>query len=171
MIIGILSDSHKRVDLARKCIEKLCEFKVELLLHAGDIEEEKTLKLLKKSGVPYVAVLGNNDYALHHLTDKYNLFHEPHFFKHKNLTIKMMHHPFYLTPDANLVVFGHTHRFYSSFNKNTLFINPGEVCARKEPIFECALVKMEEQACSVTHLYSKVNEVDWTSETIRYERT
>lgn len=171
MIIGILSDSHRKVDLAKACIEKLKKSGAEILLHAGDIVEEKTLKLLKKSGLPYKAVLGNNDNHLKHLVSKYDLHFEPYSFKYKNLEIKMMHHPFYLTPDADLIIYGHTHYFEASSNNGKLFINPGEVCARKGPLCECVLLHVKTSKWKVTHFTCKPEKLNWKSQTYTYERT
>ena len=59
--IGVISDSHHRSDIAKSAIDYLKEKGVDLLLHAGDIVEISTLKDMRDSGIPYKAVLGNND--------------------------------------------------------------------------------------------------------------
>lgn len=171
MIIGLLSDSHRKIDLAKACIEKLKEHGAELLLHAGDIVEEKTLKLLEKSGLPYKVVLGNNDDHLKPLVSKYDLHFEPYSFIYKDLDIKMMHRPFYLTPDADLIVYGHTHHFEASVSGKRLFINPGEVCARKKPLCECTLLHVKPSKWKITHFSCKPEKLIWKSQTYTYERT
>lgn len=161
MKIGLLSDSHRKVDLAKFCIDTLKENGAELLIHAGDIVEEDTLKLLAKSGLEYRAVLGNNDMHLHHLASKYNLYPEPYNFIYKALHVKLMHHPFYLTPDADLVVYGHTHYYEASPHGKRLFINPGEVCARKKPLCECALLHVKTQSWDIIRFTCKPEKRNW----------
>ncbi|WP_456452506.1 metallophosphoesterase family protein, partial [Hydrogenimonas sp.] len=63
MRLGILSDTHKKAGRARRAIDMLLQNGAEWLVHAGDIGREETLAYMEGSGVPYVAVLGNNDRA------------------------------------------------------------------------------------------------------------
>jgi len=166
MKIGLLSDSHRKVDLAKFCIDTLKKNGAQLLLHAGDIVEEETLELLAKSTLDYKAVLGNNDMHLRGLMDKYELYPEPFNFIYKALHIKIMHHPYYLTPDADLIVYGHTHYYEASVNGKRLFINPGEVCARKKPLCECALLHVKSQSWKITRFMCKPKERIWKTQTI-----
>ena len=164
MKIGILSDSHKKTELAKLVIKTLKKEGAELLIHAGDIVEEETLKLLEKSGIPYVAIMGNNDTHLMSVRKKYNLYQEPHYFKVKDLKVKLMHMPFYLRPDADLVVYGHTHYFQAEYKKNTLFVNPGEVCGRKNNICECVLLDGKKDKWILKHFTCKPNNKEWNIE-------
>ncbi|MDY0234220.1 MAG: metallophosphoesterase family protein, partial [Sulfurimonas sp.] len=61
MKIGIISDTHSKVKMAKNAINLLIESGAEFIIHAGDIVERETLELLKNSKVPYIAVYGNND--------------------------------------------------------------------------------------------------------------
>ena len=96
MIIGIISDSHRETKIAASAIEWLLERGADLLVHAGDIVESETLRLLRQSGKPYFAVLGNNDEALAELKNEFNLHDEPFCTEFAGLRLKIMHHPFYL---------------------------------------------------------------------------
>jgi putative phosphoesterase len=142
MKVGILSDTHTKVKLAKITIEFLLSQGVEFLIHAGDIVEVEVLELLKNSGLKYVAVYGNNDAHLVSHHNNYNLVQEPHYFKLANTKFKLMHLPFYMSPDAEVVIFGHTHEFEVEFQKGTLYLNPGEVCARNKDISECAILEI-----------------------------
>ena len=64
MIIGVISDSHRETKVAASAIEWLLARGADLLVHAEGIVESETLRLLRQSGKPYFAVLGNNDEAL-----------------------------------------------------------------------------------------------------------
>jgi len=166
MKIGILSDSHLKTELHRDAIEHLLSLGVEYLLHAGDIMLEEHLQMLLNTGLPYACVYGNNDTALISLHGKYNIFQEPHYLKIKELTVKMMHMPYYMTGDADLIVSGHTHLFEASLVNDKLFINPGEVCAREKPLSECAMVIVEDGSFEVIHYFRELSQEEWTKREI-----
>ncbi len=96
MIIGAISDSHRETKVAASAIEWLLARGADLLVHAGDIVESETLRLLRQSGKPYFAILGNNDEALAELKNEFNLYDEPFCTEFAGLRLKIMHHPFYL---------------------------------------------------------------------------
>ncbi len=161
MKIGILSDSHKKTELHREALLHLLSLGVEYLLHAGDIMLEEHLQMLEETKLPYACVYGNNDTSLIALHGKYNIFQEPHYFKIEDLKIKMMHMPYYMSADSDLVVSGHTHMFEASLSNKTLFINPGEVCAREKPLSECALVIVKNKSFEVTHYFRELSQKEW----------
>lgn len=96
MIIGVISDSHPETGVATSAIEWLLARGADLLVHAEGIVESETLRLLRQSGKPYFAVLGNNDEALAELKNDFNLHDEPFCTEFAGLRLKIMHHPFYL---------------------------------------------------------------------------
>ncbi|WP_353661722.1 YfcE family phosphodiesterase [Hydrogenimonas sp. SS33] len=165
MKLGILSDTHKKAGRAKKAIDLLAGEGAEFLIHAGDIGKEEVLVYMEATGLPYAAVLGNNDRALVPLTERYALFREPHYFTVGEISVKLMHHPWFLTPDADLVVYGHTHRFGMRCGEGgTLFLNPGEVCARNKPVSEAVLLDVEEGAWHVKHFQRRIKESAWHTE-------
>ncbi len=155
MKIGILSDTHKKVEFAKDVIEFMQKKEVDHIIHAGDIEVVDTLDLLEDSNIPYTAVLGNNDFSLINYMQKYNLFKEPHYFNLGDIKVKLMHLPYYLTNDANLIVYGHTHKFATEVIKDTLFINPGEVCARKRSKIEFCILKKVDKKWKVRYYHKE----------------
>ena len=169
MKIGILSDPHRRSDLQQAAIGKLLAEGAEYLLHAGDLCIEENLRQLAEAGVPYAAVFGNNDRALQPLSDHYRIKPEPWYFKLQELKIKMMHLPYYLTPDTDLVIYGHTHRFAAETKGGTLFLNPGEICAREKPMSECVLLEREAGRWIVHHLYRDPGQKEWRAERIELD--
>ena len=96
MIIGVISDSHRETKVTASAIEWLLVRGADLLVHAEGIVESETLRLLRQSGKPYFAVLGNNDEALAELKNEFNLHDEPFCTEFAGLRLKIMHHPFYL---------------------------------------------------------------------------
>ena len=161
--IGILSDSHRKTKLHREAIAHLINAGAEYLLHAGDLETKEHMDILEETGIPYSCVYGNNDTLLIPLYGKYPIHREPHYFDIQGIKIKMMHMPYYLNPDADIVISGHTHIFEAQLKGNTLFINPGEVCAREKPLTECVLLEVINGEFKLTHYFRKPNNMEWQS--------
>jgi uncharacterized protein len=59
MKIGVVSDTHDRLEITQTAIRLLCERAVELILHCGDIESPETVRLFTE--VPTHFVFGNWD--------------------------------------------------------------------------------------------------------------
>lgn len=170
MKIGILSDTHKRVQRTQRVIDLLLENGVDHLLHAGDIVREETLQMMEDAPVDYTAVFGNNDKHLLPLENRYNLHKEPYNFTLESLDLVMMHHPLYVTSKPDIAVYGHTHTFVAKMQKNTLVINPGEACGRNKPLSECALLEIKKKSYSVTYFYRAVGTDTWTTKEFKFER-
>jgi len=160
--IGIISDTHKKLGRAKKAIDLLIDKGVEFIVHAGDVVKVEVLEYLEEKNIRYVAVLGNNDFHLYSVVDKFNLVSEPHYFKLANKTWKLMHYPKYIFPlDTDIIVYGHTHDVDISFNGKNLILNPGEVCARDHGFSSCMTLDIEENKYIVTIFYRKIGENEW----------
>ncbi|MEA3372888.1 MAG: YfcE family phosphodiesterase [Campylobacterota bacterium] len=171
MKIGILSDTHTKSDRSQKVIDHLLEEGAEFFIHAGDIGEPEHLEQIKATGKKYVAVYGNNDAHLHTYHNKYNLVQEPDYFKLANSRFKLMHLPFYMNADTEVVIFGHTHTFECDFKNGTLFLNPGETCARKKPVSECAMLEVTDKWFYVTHYARPVKSDTFEAHHYNFERS
>ncbi|MEA3290101.1 MAG: metallophosphoesterase family protein [Campylobacterota bacterium] len=170
MKIAILSDSHRKTDLTDDAIQMLKSKGASYMIHAGDLETKENLELLKNSELIYTSVFGNNDHNLIQYQHQYNINKEPYYFKIKELKFKLMHLPFYMSADSDIVVFGHTHYFETKYEHNTLFINPGEICAREKNLTECVLLTINEKRYIIEYNFKKPNEKTWETKTIEYER-
>lgn len=170
MKIGILSDSHHKSDYTREVIDFLKELNSEYLIHAGDLCIENNLELLEESKLKYIAVFGNNDRNLIDLSSKYNIKQEPYYFQIKDVKFKLMHLPYYMAPDSQIVIFGHTHMFECEYKNKTLFINPGEICAREKPLIECVQLEIKENEYIISRYFKKINEKNFKKEEYIYER-
>lgn len=170
MKIGIISDTHRKLKKAQKALNVLLENGAEFIVHAGDIVEVEVLDLLKNCGKEYVAVYGNNDAHLFSHQEDYNLVQEPHYFKLADTTFKLMHLPRYMTPDAEVVLFGHTHIFKSEFKNGTLVLNPGEACARDKSVSQCAMLEISDEHFEVTHFTRKNKTKVFTTKTYKYAK-
>lgn len=131
--IGVISDSHARTldDLPAPILKALAD--VDLIVHAGDFTEKAVLDGLKTLG-EVKAVLGNMDSSeLRQVLPRHDLFMVGG--KKVGLThgsgvpwglagrVKEMF------PDADIIIFGHSHEPTKQFVGGTLLFNPGR--ARK----------------------------------------
>jgi len=170
MKIGIISDTHRKVKKTKKALAHLLKNGAEFIIHAGDIVEVEILQMLKNSSLDYLAVYGNNDQHLMEHHDNFNLVQEPYYFNLAGLRFKLMHLPHYMTPDADIIIFGHTHHFECEMNNGKLFLNSGEVCARKKPISEFAMLEILEDKFFVTHYEKGENETQFNETLFEYSR-
>ena len=170
MKIGLLSDTHSKKGRSQKVIDHLVQEGAEFLIHAGDIVKPEVLEQLKNSGLRYVAVYGNNDAGLIEYHTEYNLVQEPHYFKLGDASFKLMHLPFYMNGDAEVIIFGHTHVFECDFKNRTLFINPGEACARDKSFSSCAMLEITETELKVTHYLRPVGSEHFEERHYTFER-
>lgn len=170
MKIGILSDTHRKVGRAKKIIELFTSLGCEHIIHAGDIVEEGVLLEMRKSKIPFTAVFGNNDRHLRNEQERYTLLYEPAYFKIGDLSLKLMHIPVYLNPDADVVIFGHTHKKYINFTGKTLFLNPGEACARNKDLSECMTLEWSDKKFTVNYFYRKLKTDSWNEHITEFER-
>jgi len=169
--IGILSDTHAKPGYSQQVLDHLVASGAEFLIHAGDIVTPEVLRQLKDTGKRYIAVYGNNDAHLYELHNHYNLVQEPHYFKLAGTKFKLMHLPFYMSADTEVVIFGHTHTFECDFKNSTLFLNPGEVCARKKPVSECAILETTSDCFNVTYYTRPVKEETFREHHFNFERS
>ena len=170
MKIGIISDTHRKVAKAKKAINMLLKNGAEFIIHAGDIVEPEILELIKQTGLKYVAVYGNNDSHLLKYHNKYNLVKEPYYFKLANTKFKLMHMPYYMSADADIIVFGHTHMFLSEKKGSSLFLNSGEICARKKSLSECVMLEVTKHNYAVTYYWRESGHEQFKSKQINYKR-
>lgn len=171
MKIGLLSDTHTRVDLAQDIVHLFKRNGVEFIIHSGDIGKVEVLDLLKDSDMRYVAVYGNNDAHLAYYHRDYNLVQEPYYFLLAKTKFKLMHLPYYLTPDSEIVIYGHTHLFEAEKKANTLYINPGEACARNKAISSCAILQIQDDELILTRYTKEKKDKKFHHETTTFTRS
>ena len=164
MIIGIISDTHKKIGRAIKAIDLLIENGAEYIIHAGDIVKLEVLEYLIDKNIEYKAVYGNNDKHLYQYAKNFNIVQEPYYWMMENKKIKLMHKPYYLIPDADIIIYGHTHRALIEFKNKKLFINPGESCARDTDISNALLLKINENGYKIKHYSRKIKTNFWNIE-------
>ncbi len=171
MKIAVLSDSHTKTSYTKEVLDFLINKGATYIIHAGDLVLKSNLELLKETNLPYVSVFGNNDNDLVSYCNDFVIKQEPYYFKIKDLKIKLMHLPFYMSPDdCDIIIFGHTHIFKSEYINKTLFLNPGEVCARDSNNIECVLLEINEDEYIINYYSRNINENNFIKEEKIYER-
>lgn len=136
--IGVISDTH---DLLRPEVKEVLG-NCEAIIHGGDISSSGILSELSKHTVVY-AVRGNNDkeWAEHiPLYREWELFGKHYYVTHKKKDI----------PDgvnADVVIFGHSHKYSCEKKGNTLYLNPGSCGPRRfhQPITMAVLTTDDER--------------------------
>ncbi|MCL2717681.1 MAG: metallophosphoesterase [Lachnospiraceae bacterium] len=132
MKILIVSDNHRYVDDFKKVVEKVAKFDpLDLVIHCGDSEgtEEAIGRI---AGCPLEIVTGNNDYfsALprekEFMVGRYKvwLVHgHKYFVAVENKTIRDEA----IRRNADIVMYGHTHRPVVDIKPDLIVINPGSL--------------------------------------------
>ncbi len=138
MLIGIISDSHDRLENISKAVSLLNEQGVDIVLHAGDIVSPFTARVFSQLRCRIHFVWGNNDgdkLTLAKVFSGIAAFHG--WVMHEELgglSIYMAHH---ITDDLaeklakagfDLIISGHTHNLSIKRSGHSMIINPGELC-------------------------------------------
>lgn len=129
MRILIVSDTHKHNENLQFVVEKIG--KIDMLIHCGDLECQ--LEYIKeKVDCPVVAVRGNNDFFLPlekeevFYIEKYKIMvtHGHHY--NVSLGVEMLVDEAE-SRNADIVMYGHTHRPHLEIRDNITIINPGSI--------------------------------------------
>ncbi|MHC1721844.1 MAG: metallophosphoesterase family protein [Aminipila sp.] len=121
--VGIISDTHGLLREEVKDILKECDY----IVHGGDINKQIVIDELEKIAPLYV-VRGNNDkeWAEHLPNDltfelegvRFYMVHD------KKFVLKDLH-------DVDIIVFGHSHKYYEETKEGILWLNPGSCGKRR----------------------------------------
>jgi uncharacterized protein len=137
MRLGILSDTHGKVELTRPAVRMFESLDVDAVLHCGDIGSIAVVELF--AGWPTHFVFGNCDYDHGEFADKirqagqtcHGLFGE---LKFEGVRIALLHshdrRRFRETLDSGdyrLVCYGHTHVAAVDNYGDTIVLNPGAI--------------------------------------------
>jgi uncharacterized protein len=149
MKIGVLSDTHDRIETTREAIRLLTEQGAELLLHCGDIVSPSILHLF--ADLPTHFVFGNNDEPTE-LLDAIAAVGASHQDESGQLTLSgrriawvhghHWHHLLALEQSGQFdyLFYGHTHVAESHRSGKTLVANPGAL--QRARVKTCLLVDL-----------------------------
>lgn len=122
--IGILSDTHGLLRPQVSEILRECDY----IIHAGDLDTGEVLGELRKLASLYV-VKGNNDKGLW-----VDSLEEVLRIKICGMRFLIIHDRKMLQSDPNdadVVIFGHSHKYYCEKEGNVLWLNPGSCGKRR----------------------------------------
>lgn len=136
MKIGVISDTH--IPLRARKIPEIVfnSFRdVDMIIHAGDIVEEEVLDILSKYA-PVEAVSGNVDpYTIRKkLPQKLELElagYQIAVIHGHNVRGHLMNALGYIFPEADIIIFGHTHKPCTELINGQLHFNPGSPTDRR----------------------------------------
>ncbi|MEM3421411.1 MAG: metallophosphoesterase [Candidatus Hadarchaeum sp.] len=138
-VIGLMSDTHDKLDAVERAIEFFNQAKVTHVLHAGDLNSPFVVPKFSKLRARLHYVWGNNDGDRETIAARFDELGLPPPQNFASLRlggrrIALLHgtHPEIVetvirSGRYHVVVRGHTHRA-KVFGKKPLVVNPGEVC-------------------------------------------
>jgi len=152
MKIGIISDTHDRLDNIEKAFHIFLENKVEQIIHCGDWVSPFTMEFfdemnLQHTKIPVFSVFGNNEGDIKRIIERNQNLAFPIQFAsktvlelerdHRKIGVYHGHDKDILSAMINCqeydVLFcGHTHKEFSLTQGKTLVFNPGSVCYARE---------------------------------------
>ncbi|MEA1913025.1 MAG: metallophosphoesterase [candidate division WOR-3 bacterium] len=132
--IGVIADSHDRLDYLKKAINILKDRDISTLIHLGDYISPFTIPLLEINKV--YGVFGNNDGDRLLLREEakklgFSILRGPQSMEIGGRRIAIMHEPrglesFRKSGLYDVVLYGHTHKLDKK--NDPLTVNPGELC-------------------------------------------
>jgi len=140
VIIGIIADTHDRLPLIDRAVNRLNEEGAKLVLHAGDYIAPFVASHFKPLKADLIGVFGNNDGDQQMLRKRFSdlgaeirgRFAEV---KNSGLKIGMIHgeeeellQSLINAESYDVIVHGHTHEAKTYRKGKTVVVNPGEVC-------------------------------------------
>ncbi len=139
MRIGVVGDTHDRMDNVDRIVDLFREARVDRVVHTGDVTGPDVLEQFAALEIPLFGVFGNNDRRERRRLEEEALrlgmdfAPPPRTFEWLGRRILVVHDPEEapLPPSdqkIDLVLHGHTHRHRHELHGGTLIFNPGE-CA------------------------------------------
>ncbi len=130
--IGILSDTHDRLDKVREAVVLFNRLKLDRVVHCGDVVAQFVLREMGGFGVPVVVVYGNCDGDRAALKARaaefgFEIDDGPYRFELGGKRVVVSHRPLSPVPDCDFYIHGHTHRLLHERGRPVV-VNPGECC-------------------------------------------
>lgn len=122
--IGIISDTHGLLRQEVLEVLEMCDY----IIHGGDINKAEVLEELKRIAPVYV-VRGNNDKA-----QWAEELPEELYFEIADMKFYMVHNKKSIPQNlsqADVVIFGHSHKYFCEEKDGVLWLNPGSCGKRR----------------------------------------
>jgi putative phosphoesterase len=130
--IGVISDTHDRLDKVREAVALFNRLKPDRVVHCGDIVAQFVLRELSGLRMPVSAVYGNCDGDRAALKQQakefgFTLDDGPYGFDLGGRRVVVSHQPLSVLPDCDFYLHGHTHKPRHE-GERPVVVNPGEAC-------------------------------------------
>ena len=139
----VLSDSHGNVDNMVQAVE---QSNPDMILHLGDVMRDADKLHEFFPNIPLEQVPGNCDYAAFEaperilfIEDKRVMMCHGHTLRVKQSLITAMYAA--MEQNADLFLFGHTHRIFSQTRNGIAMLNPGSIGDHYYPTYGIAEIK------------------------------
>jgi uncharacterized protein len=174
MKIGVISDTHDRLETLQTAVELFKKNQVEQIVHCGDWVSPFVLEFFDFTcgdwHVPVHSVFGNNEGDVRRIIERNAKLHNPINFSSKQtleLTFgqqkvvvyhgqdKVITQALIRSQSYNALFTGHTHRVVNQVDGQTLILNPGSTSmAQESRIYNRASVAIyESDTNTAEHLY------------------
>lgn len=136
MKIGVIADTHDRLEKIEKAVAFFNSNDLDLIIHAGDYIAPFTARIFADLQIKMAGIFGNNDGDKKELIKAYkgiaDIHEPPYRFNVEKKSIVVVHlnkHLDLLFDNNDIVIYAHTHQYEVTSKKdNKLLINPGECC-------------------------------------------
>ncbi len=144
VLVGVMSDTHDRLDTTRTAVRFARNEGIEILIHLGDIVSPFTLKLIAEElrGTRIVAIYGNNcgeKLGLKRVAERYGveLYEPPYTLELGDRRLLLLHgwgskentraivNALAVSNHWDAILYGHTHEVDLRRADGTLILNPG----------------------------------------------
>ncbi len=131
MQIGLMADSHDHLPRIEQAVDLFTRHQVEFVIHAGDFVAPFALAPLERLHCEWIGVFGNNDGERAGLERRSQgrIRTGPHRMELGGKRLTVIHILEDLDRDrkqADLIIFGHTHKAEIRHEDHILLVNPGE---------------------------------------------
>ena len=163
MKIAVLSDTYGLLRPEAAKVISECD----AVIHGGDINSQKIIDEMKaaaKEDAPIYIVRGNND--------KGWAEHLPHHLEFilAGMNFYVIHNKKELPADLGdrqIIIFGHSHRYFEEKKDGRLWLNPGSCGKRRfDQDITLAILRIEGDACSVERIDIE-HEASWRKVSVR----
>ncbi len=157
MEIGVVADTHDRLDMIDEAIAVFKKENVELVVHAGDFVSPFSAERFRGLDCPLIGVFGNNDGDHRNLTERFRSFGARVYdiiaqlkVDGRNIAVLHGHREELLQTMIqsnlfDLVISGHTHAFEFKELGSIKVLNPGECCGYLTG--NCTIALFETESC------------------------
>lgn len=133
MLVGVISDTHDRMDVIGPAVDLFVRRGVEAVIHAGDMVAPFAARKLLAWRGPLHVVYGNNDGERAGLKGVLPQIQDgPLWVRLGGRAILVHHFIDWCEADdvsrADVVITGHTHEVVNKVSPGKLVLNPGECC-------------------------------------------